>query len=91
MVGIKRGRGYLARVRSPVRFLRRGGSGSTPAMLQRILSDDQITTRLSTARGSRERGHLRRFFPEEGEGGGWRSAARRCASGDDVHVVLLWI
>jgi hypothetical protein len=52
MVGIKRGRGYLARVRSPARFLRRGGSGSTPAMLWRILSDDEITTRLSTARGS---------------------------------------
>jgi hypothetical protein len=50
-----------------------------------------MVTVISTARGSREHGHLRRLFPEEGEGGDWRCTGAGEASVVSVLLDLLRI
>jgi hypothetical protein len=61
----------------------------TPAMIWGFPGREKLTTGCRESRRARVRGQRRRSLPAMARGGGWRRAARRCASGLGIGVDLL--
>jgi hypothetical protein len=71
---------FQARV--PSREVRQGGSGSTPAMLQRLPDDGEATTMVSSTRRARVLGRDPQMLPGLARGCGWRCTGAGDASGE---------